>query len=247
MNTQPESPQPQAVGELERCRRELERADQVLACLRRALGHDMANHLVAIQGLLRILEMEEGDHLGAAGKDYVRRIGNVSERVHILVSSLAAICRGGKDTHLAERLSLTGVAQEVAAELNQLFPNRRIEYHFPDAPFQLTASRAALRHVLLQLMRNAVQATGEGQPVRIDIGATDTAACREFWIADTGRGLAADRLQELQEFFSGKPWPGPGNALGLMIVRQIVERLGGQVRVESERGRGTVFTISLAP
>src|SRR5262249_16043222 len=117
MDTPPESPQPQAVGELERCRRELERADQVLACLRRALGHDMANHLVAIEGLLRILEMEEGEHFGAAGKDYVRRIGNVTERVHTLVSSLAEICRGRKDAHLAERLSLTGVAQEVAAEL----------------------------------------------------------------------------------------------------------------------------------
>jgi len=245
MDAKGETPVPQGPGEWVDDRLEAERAEQVLACLRGCLGHDMANHLVAIQGLVHILEMEEGERLNAASKDYLRRIRNVTERVANLVRTLADICRDGRDTQLPESQSLVQTAREVATEVTRLLSGRAGDYDFPETPFFLTVSRAALRRVLLQLLKNAVQASRDGERVRIEIGVDESATCRQFWIADHGRSLPAEALGRLREFFSGKPWTGPGNGLGLMIVRQTVDRWGGRVLVDSEPGRGTVFTVSL--
>jgi signal transduction histidine kinase len=245
MDVKGETPVSRGPGEQVNDRLEAERAEQVLACLRSCLGHDMANHLVAIQGLLHILETEEGARLSAASKAYLQRIRNVAERVATLARTLADICRDGRDTQLPESQSLVQTAREVATEVTPLFSGGAIQYDFPEVPFFLTVSRGALRRVLLQLLKNAVQAGRDGERARIEIGVGESDSCRQFWIADHGRGLPADALGRLREFFSGKPWTGPGNGLGLMIVRQTVDRWGGQVLVDSEPGRGTVFTVRL--
>src|SRR5579864_8128381 len=105
--------------------------EQLLALFRQAMGHDMPNHLVALQGLVRLLEVEEKDRLSAAGQDYLRRLAAIHERGEGLVRVLSEICRVGRGEQPPEQLLLSEVAQEAAVEIKQLFPDRVIEYHFP--------------------------------------------------------------------------------------------------------------------
>jgi signal transduction histidine kinase len=218
-----------------------EQMRRLLDCFQKGLGHELSNQLVAIQGLLQVLRLEEGDRLDEAGRDYLQRLTAAARRAHGLVADLAAVARVCRDDLPVEPVGLADAAREAAAEVNQLFPGHSIEYHFGELAPVLTVSRLALRQVFVQLLRNAVQAAVPGRPLRIDIGSRTGPAGLEFWVADNGRGVPAEQLPNL---FLPFP-PGGGTGLGLFVVRQIITNWGGTVRVESEPGEGSIATITV--
>src|SRR5262245_32158836 len=62
--------------------RRLEQTERLLACFRRAAGHDLPNQLVGLQGLLHVLELEEADRLSADGRAYLQRLVAAARRAH---------------------------------------------------------------------------------------------------------------------------------------------------------------------
>jgi signal transduction histidine kinase len=90
-----------------------------------------------------------------------------------------------------------------------------------------------------------------GRPPRVELGATPQAdGMIQFWVQDNGRGLTPDEQDQLFKPFSqlgGGREGTQGYGLGLSIVRRIVEKLGGQVGVESQAvaGQGSRFWFSL--
>ncbi len=100
-----------------------------------------------------------------------------------------------------------------------------------------------LRQVLLNLLTNAVHATGPGGSVTVDLKRSDCGV--ELTIQDTGEGIPKENLARIFEpFFSTKP-TGKGTGLGLFVSRSIIEKLGGEISVESKLGKGTRFSIRL--
>src|SRR4029077_19247589 len=104
-----------------------------------------------------------------------------------------------------------------------------------------------VNQMLLNLASNAVKFTTEGGFVRID--ARRLATTVEISVTDTGEGIAAhdlDKLfKEFQQLDSGAGRKQEGTGLGLALTKRLAELHGGEVRVASELGKGSVFTISL--
>ena len=86
-----------------------------------------------------------------------------------------------------------------------------------------------------------------GKPPRIELGATvEREGMVRFWVRDNGPGLTPDDQSRLFVPFTRlDPGLVEGNGVGLSIVQRIVERLGGQISIESEAGQGSVFSFSL--
>jgi signal transduction histidine kinase len=107
-----------------------------------------------------------------------------------------------------------------------------------------------LGQALLNLLLNAVQAIPPGAPqAHLVRAATSVAEDGRVAVevADTGVGIPADRLARIFDpFFTTRP-AGSGLGLGLAIVHAIADDLGGEVRVRSEPGRGSTFTVLLPP
>ena len=100
-----------------------------------------------------------------------------------------------------------------------------------------------LRQVLLNLLTNAVHATGSGGSITVDFERSGDGV--ELTIQDTGEGIPKENLARIFEpFFSTKP-TGKGTGLGLFVSRSIIEKLGGEISVESKLGQGTRFCIRL--
>jgi signal transduction histidine kinase len=100
-----------------------------------------------------------------------------------------------------------------------------------------------LQQALMNLILNASDAMGENGTLTLTTGTNRD----QVWIscADTGTGISKPDLERIFDaFFTTKPI-GKGTGLGLHITHRIVEECGGQIRVESELGRGTTFTIYL--
>lgn len=225
--------------------RQLAFAEQLLAVFQQVVGHELPNHLIAIQGLVRVLEMEEGANLTPESREYLQRLAASAGRVQTLTSALAEIGRARRESQKSEVLDPIDVAREAAAEVNQLFPEQSIQYHFSQPGVGMVASRSALHRVLVQLLRNAVQANRPGQAVQVEIGSRASEAGAELWVADRGRGLTPERRQQLQDFLSGQISMFPGPGLGLVLVRQVLNRWHGTLSVDSEEGKGAVFKIRL--
>lgn len=100
-----------------------------------------------------------------------------------------------------------------------------------------------IRQVLINLLTNAVHAiAGEGT---ITIGLQDKDGYVELLVADTGEGIPRENLSKIFEPFFSTKSPDKGTGLGLYVTRGIVNRLGGEISVESSVGRGTKFRVML--
>jgi signal transduction histidine kinase len=115
----------------------------------------------------------------------------------------------------------------------------RVEGHYAPGPLVIKSDRFALGRVYRNLLVNAVQATAPGGRV---IATTARRGDQiEISISDSGSGIAADRLATIFDDFVTTKRRGLG--LGLAISKRIVEQLDGTIVVESELGKGTVFTL----
>ena len=107
-------------------------------------------------------------------------------------------------------------------------------------PVQANADQ--LQGVWLNLMVNAVDAIGDGPgEIRISSRPQEQAICVS--VADDGKGIPADQIPHIFEPFYTTKEPGRGTGLGLSVCHQVVQAHGGEIRVESQPGRGTVFTV----
>jgi CheY-like chemotaxis protein len=116
----------------------------------------------------------------------------------------------------------------------------------PDAPAQITTDEQRLQQVLKNLLSNAFKFTEKGS-VNLEIGGTPNGVA--FSVSDTGVGIPEDKLKLIFEAFqqadgtTSRRYGGTG--LGLSISREIARLLGGEIRVESQSGEGSRFTLLL--
>ena len=107
----------------------------------------------------------------------------------------------------------------------------------------LSGSPLHLSKTLMNLVSNAVEAMPDGGTLTVRTAATDAGGQIVVSITDTGEGIPADRLEKIFDPFA--TFKDDGTGLGLATVYGIVAQSDGFIRVESEAGRGTTFTVRL--
>ncbi|HYR02345.1 MAG TPA: ATP-binding protein [Syntrophobacteria bacterium] len=124
------------------------------------------------------------------------------------------------------------------------YRNITLNVEIPDGLPSLLTDKGKVQQIFLNLINNAFQAVGDGG--RIDIvGRQVDGGKIAVRVSDNGCGISDENLQRIFEpFFSTKKDSG-GTGLGLSITYGLVQRLGGQIAVESELGKGTTFTVTL--
>jgi two-component system sensor kinase FixL len=211
------------------------------------LAHEINQPLTAItnylKGCRRILERMEGDTVPML-RDAVNEAGEQALRAGQVIRHLREfVARGESEKHLenlpklieeASALSLVGAKEQ----------DVRVTFQFdPEAPYVL-ADRIQIQQVLLNLIRNAIEAMQESQTRELKIGtALVDDGHVELTVEDTGPGLAPEVAAQLfQPFVTTKKH---GMGVGLSICRTIVESHGGKIWADSKQGEGTTFHFTL--
>jgi signal transduction histidine kinase len=148
-----------------------------------------------------------------------------------------------------EPVDMAGVLRSAISTLRNeaVFSGCEIELNLSPDLTTDTGDPSALRRAVMNLIENAAKHAGAGG--WIGVSAKMLGSRVEIQVADRGPGIPADELREIfKPFFRGgiaRSQQVRGNGLGLSLVKEIVTAHGGTISVESETGKGSVFTISL--
>ncbi len=236
----------QAEAALRRSEAQLIEADRLasLGTLAAGVAHEINNPLSYVLLNLDLVIREAKGEGESVPRLREARAG--VERVRLIVQDLKSFSRGNTDRKVpVDVRRVLDSTLEIAA--NEIRHRAELVRDFRDVP-PVLADASRLGQVFLNLLVNAAQAMIEGDASRQELRvatSTDAAGRAVIEIADTGAGIAPENLERIFDpFFTTKP-VGVGTGLGLSICRTIVTALGGDITVESERGRGTTFRVVL--
>jgi signal transduction histidine kinase len=215
------------------------------------LAHEIRNPLTAIR--IDLQRVEEVSHDEARRRSLTDRMLGAVRRLDRAVSGVLCVARSGRvelaPTPLREPLE---AALETARPIIEAVPgDLRASFFAPELPVVL-GDRAALEQLFLNLLLNAGEALDGTGPQFVEVGvgtAEDepvpgvAVSFAEVRIRDTGRGIAPDQLERVFEpLYSTK---SGGTGLGLAVAERIARAHGGEIRVESEVGRGTTMAVRI--
>ena len=148
---------------------------------------------------------------------------------------------------LMKEISLPLLAERLRESFQALAREKMIamEFHpFPASPL-LRGDERWLERALENLIGNALKYTPEGGRVEVGGSMDPEKEKVEIWVRDTGRGIFPEEIQQIfQPFHRGRnALNEPGMGLGLALVREVVDLHGGEVRVRSKPGKGSVFSL----
>lgn len=211
-----------------------------------SVAHEMRNPLGAIRLVLEnILERTETKPLPPEElKHYLTQIYDQMTFCIDVTSRLLKMSRNANDVSVP--VDLNEVVSETASLLEYEAKKRGIEIVVDtgESPVMVNGADAELRMAAVNVMQNAFHAMNDGGKLNISVVSDAGGASVSF--ADDGCGISAEDLRRIFEPFYSNRKKGEGTGLGLVITKNIVEKFGGTVSVESKIGKGTVFTFKFA-
>ena len=213
-------------------------------------AHDLRNPLAAIQGFARLLEGEALGPLDEGQVELVRNISRSSEFMLHLVNDLLdfAALESGKVDVQCEDVDLARLVQE-ALPVHRLHADEksiRIELVLGELPPTVRLDPRKIEQVLHNLIGNAIKYSPERTTIAVAV--EEDGGWIQIDVKDEGQGIAPEEQAHLFEPFrraGGGAARPRGTGLGLAIVLRIVEGHGGTIRVSSQLGEGSTFTVLL--
>ncbi|GGK39791.1 hypothetical protein GCM10010124_35510 [Pilimelia terevasa] len=215
------------------------------------ISHELRAPLTAVIGLSRMLADPSSDPVTADQATQVALIHDSARGLLVLVNDLLDLAKAeaGHIEPTWDDVDLPLVLRQLSGTLHAIGPRPGVALVIEDAPADVTlrSDEALLAQVLRNLLTNGMKFTEHGE-VRLRCRA-EGAQCVEFTVTDTGIGIAPEQLDRIFEDFyqvRGQLQASvTGTGLGLPYARRLTGILGGTLRVASEPGVGSTFTVAL--
>jgi signal transduction histidine kinase len=212
-----------------------------IGTLASGIAHELNNPLNNIYLSAQVLQRESGDRCTAMMKEAVGDIVGQTERVKRIVGDLLEFARG-REPQLRE-VELTELLKGAYRGIGSSRDLQGVQFSLNAEPEQVAVlvDPGQMEQVFTNLFVNAVDAMeGKG---RLSIAVKKADQAVSIRISDTGKGISRESVDKIFEpFFTTRD---KGTGLGLAIVYNIIKKHYGDIRVESEEGKGTTFTITL--
>lgn len=213
-----------------------------------SVSHDLRAPLRSIDGFSQALVEDAGPLLDEESRRHLERIRGAARRMGLLIDDLLTLSKVTRAEMKRERVDVTEIATQIAAELARLAPTRAVAVTV--AP-ELTATGDAqlVRLALQNLIENAWKFTSRRSQASIEVGPTkDGDGAPAFYVRDNGAGydpnFATKLFGPFQRLHPASDFPGSG--IGLATVKRIVHRHGGHVWAEGKIDTGACFYFTLS-
>ncbi|MBL7995249.1 PAS domain-containing protein [bacterium] len=217
------------------------------------VAHELFNPLAPIKEGLSLLLEESIGELNPVQKQCLHVVYEEADRLLRLVNDLLDINRldAGKIRISRMAIDIQPLIKSVVAAIDRKASEKNITIieNIPHPILDLFADRDRMKQVLINLLDNAVKYSPNSSTV--EIGAASRQGCTEITVKDQGFGISKSDIKKLFERFAQLNYPEhiqhreKGSGLGLSIVKEIIKLHHGKIKVNSEYGKGTTFTITL--
>jgi len=259
------TPRKQAEEALARLNAQLQAKNKELEQVVYVASHDLRSPLVNIDGYGREIEYSIEDLRLALDTDHssnealriavsspmqemsaaLRYIRSSATQMDALLKGLLKLSRSGRSVLTIASLNMNELVSEVVAAIDFQVKKAGVELEVGILP-PCRGDAVQVSQVFANLLNNALKYLDPARPGVIHVSGIIEEGRSIYYVADNGIGIAQAHQENIFEVFHRlEPSKSEGEGLGLTIVRQILGRLGGEVRVESRPGEGSCFSVAL--
>ncbi len=234
---------------------EAEQANKAKTAFLSSMSHEIRTPMNAIIGLDNIALNDP--ETPEKTKEYLRKIGASADHLLYLINDILDMSRieSGRMTLKNEEFSFSELLQAVNTMFSGQAADKGLAYHCrinSEVDDYYIGDNMKLRQVLINILGNAVKFTPTGGSVSLQVERKaqyngKSTLC--FIITDTGIGISEEYLPRIFDAFSQEDSSTTNrygsSGLGLAITKRIVEMMNGDIRVESEKGKGSVFVVTV--
>lgn len=227
------------ITEHEKLRKDIIRLDRlnIVGQMAASVAHEVRNPMTVIRGYIQILTKKTGEAYSSQFNTILEEL----DRANRIISDYLSLAR---DKYVEKKSeSLSRIIQDVFPLIESEALARNISCYgkFDDKIPMLMFNSEEIKQLILNLSMNALDALDEGGELSISCTNKNETSEVELEVRDTGCGMDSSDIEKVFEpFYTTKK---NGSGLGLSICRSIVERHGGCISIQSERGKGSIFKI----
>jgi signal transduction histidine kinase len=226
---------------------ELRRSNEELERFAFIASHDLQQPLRTVSGFLQLLEHQSGSRLDATAKEYIGHALAGTRQMGTLIDDLLAYSRVSRDDRPLGPVPLDDAWDTAVDQLRATIEDKGAQVSRAELPV-VHGDRGQLVQVFANLIGNAVKYCGDATP-EVRASASRQNGAWEVAVQDNGIGIDPRHHERIFEMFrrlhTEDEYEGTG--VGLALAKRIVERAGGDIRVESQPGSGSRFVVRLQP
>ena len=209
-------------------------------------SHDLQEPLRMISGFLKQIENKYNDKLDEKGKQYIHFAVDGAQRMHRIILDLLEYSRAGKIEAAKEKVDVNNFFVEINTLFQRQIKETGATISCTNLPVLFT-HRTLLEQVFQNLISNALKYCGTVNKLKISISSKDIGSHWLFAVEDNGIGIDPEYFKKIfvifQRLHNKNEYTGTG--LGLAICQKVIEYLGGEIWVESNLGKGSIFYFTV--
>jgi PAS domain S-box-containing protein len=224
---------------------ELQTQNAELEAFAHTVAHDLKNPIGNMIGYAALLQEDEGNFTEELRQECLETIEQCGLEACNIIDELLLLAAVRKSEVQAEPLQMEHIVTKAKRRLRYMKQDRQAEIVVPESWPVALGYGLWVEEVWVNYLSNGIKYGGS--PPRLELGATaQSDGMVRFWIRDNGPGLEPEDQDRLFTPFTRlNQVRAEGHGLGLSIVQRIVDKLGGQVGVESQVGQGSTFIFTL--
>ncbi len=230
---------------------EVEDANRAKSAFLANMSHELRTPLNAIIGFTEALLKGYAGGLSQDQQEYINDIFESGELLLNLINDVLDLSKieAGKMTFIPRNIKIAPLLDKCLSMFKEKCAQHNIitSIEIQDGMSNIVADEIKIKQILFNLLSNAVKFTGDGG--KIGIVASDTGNNSYITVWDTGIGIAQQDIKRLFQPFEridlGQGKTPAGTGIGLHLTKKLVELHNGQIRVESELGKGSSFSFTL--
>ncbi|NOY97531.1 MAG: response regulator, partial [Chlorobi bacterium] len=236
--------------ELEAQRKQVEAANQLKSEFLSNMSHELRTPLNSILALSRVLIIQAKNKLNDEENNYLEIVERNGKRLLSLINDILDLSKieAGKMEISPKSVSIVSLLRIIKENMQTLLEEKGLSLtlRIPENLPQVESEESKLHQVLTNIISNAVKFTGEGS---VDISVTFDTMNVFIEVKDSGIGISEEMLPHIFDEFrqadgtSSRQYEGTG--LGLAIANKLMKILGGNIKVKSKLGKGSVFTVTI--
>jgi PAS domain S-box-containing protein len=231
--------------ELRETRAALKQSNEELEQFAYAASHDLQEPLRTVSSYLTLLERRYGEDLDSDAAEFIGFAVDGADRMRNMIQALLAYSRVDTRGDSFEAVGVAELFERVTGDLSVKIAETDATVSTPSADTTVRGDPSQHAQLFQNLIDNAIK-YNTGQPA-VEVSVSNQDGMVRFDVTDNGIGMEADQLDGIFEVFqrlhTREEFEGTG--IGLSICRKIVDRHGGDIKVRSQPGEGSTFTITL--